>query len=67
MRIDWTLLFTIFLAVILAELVSRTIFTRSSNTEGTQVSAEVNSPAQPVIVYKNPIEEFIRIHYPNAS
>ena len=66
MRMDWTLLFIIFLAVVLAELVSRTIFGCSSG-EGTLVSAETHSPAQPVIIYKNPIEEYIKTHYGNAS
>lgn len=66
MRIDWGMLLTIFLAVVLAEIFSRSLFSGGSNEGGTLVGAAVNSPAVPTVTYANPIDEYIAKNHPNA-
>ena len=68
MRIDWMGILTIFLAIVLAEVFLKGMFSkgRTGSGSGTQVGAVVNSPAEPVIVYSNPIDRFIAEKYPNA-
>ena len=34
---------------------------------GTQVSAVTQSPAEPVVVYQNPIDQYVKENYPNAT
>ena len=63
MRIDWATLITIFLAIVLAELFCRGVFAEGSSTS---VGAKTRSPAEPVVTYANPIDEFIAKNYPNA-
>ena len=63
MRIDWATLITIFLAIVLAELFCRGVFGGGSSTS---VGTKTHSPAEPVVTYANPIDEFIAKNYPNA-
>uniref|UniRef100_A0A6H2A391 Uncharacterized protein n=1 Tax=viral metagenome TaxID=1070528 RepID=A0A6H2A391_9ZZZZ len=59
MSIDWSILLTIFLAIVLATFVDRTIL-RAKETRVEPESTEVATTG-------NPITDFIRKHYPNAS
>lgn len=67
MRIDWAMLLTIFMAIILADLFHDAILRGRGNHESsTQVTAETHSPAEPVVVYANPIDKFLAENHPNA-
>lgn len=66
MRIDWASMFTIFLAIMLARIVSRGLFFGSNSGSGTQVGAVVNSPAEPVTIYRSAIDQYIAENHPNA-
>jgi len=66
MRIDWGMLLTIFLAIALAEIF-RDVLKGGSNSSSTQVGAKIQSPASPVIVYSNPIDQYLAEKYPNAK
>lgn len=67
MRIDWASLVTIFLAVVLAEIFCRGVFSGGSiGGASTSVGAKTHSPAEPVVIYANPIDEFLAKNYPNA-
>ena len=70
MRIDWGMLLTIFLAVVLAEMFCRSLFAGGSigGSKGS-VGAATHNPAeaaQVIVTYANPIDEFIAKRYPNA-
>ena len=69
MRVDWSLFLTIFLAIILAKMVSQSLLSggSSSNSSSTQVGAKINSPAVPVVIYENPIQKFVAENYPDAK
>jgi len=64
--INWSLLLTIFLAIIVARITEGALFSRGSSGTSTSVGAETHSPAQSVVVYANPIDEFLAKNYPNA-
>lgn len=67
MRIDWGMMVTIFLAIVVARIFEKGLFSKgSTGNSSTQVGAVTRSPAEPVVVYANPIDEFIAIHHPNA-
>lgn len=69
MRVDWATMTTIFLAIVLAEVFCRAVF-RGGSIGGTPASigATTHSEQPPVIViYRNPIEQYIAEHFPNAS
>lgn len=67
MRIDWVSMITIFLAIVLAELFVRGMFSGGSiGGTPTSVGAKTHSPAEPVVVYANPIDEYLAKNYPNA-
>ena len=65
MRIDWSSLVTIFLAVVLAKIFMQAISASPSGTS-TMVSGVVNSPAEAIVVYANPIEAYIAKNYPDT-
>ena len=65
MRVDWSMLLTIFLAVVLANLF-RDALRGGNDTGGTRVGGKVQSPAVPTITYANPIDKFLSEKYPNA-
>ena len=65
MRIDWSSLVTIFLAVVLAKIFMQAISGVPSGSS-TQVSAVTHSPAEAVVIYANPIEAYIATNYPNT-
>lgn len=67
MRIDWASMITIFLAIVLAELFCRGFFSGGSiGGTSTSVGAKTHSPAEPVVIYANPIDEYLARNYPNA-
>ena len=69
MRLDWNLLLTIFLAIVLARIFEVSIMENRNGGiagSGTKVSAEVHSPAEPVVVYRDPLEQYLQEHYPGA-
>lgn len=67
MRIDWGVLVTVFLAIVLAELFCRGLFKGGSiGGSATSVGAKVHSPAEPTVTYANPIDEYLAKNYPNA-
>ncbi len=67
MRVDWSLMVTIFLAPVLARLFTRSLFSNSEASNiSTQVGAEVNSPAEAKIVYISKLDQYIDEKYPNA-
>lgn len=59
MSIDWGTMFTIFLAILLAELVSDAL--KRGQKETTSVSAPQSKPAKPLTA-----ADFVRTHFPNA-
>lgn len=65
MKIDWSLLFVIFLAIVLARIFEKALL-HGSNTEGTLVGAETHSPAVATVTYMNPIDEYLSKKYPDA-
>lgn len=65
MKIDWSLLFVIFLAIVLARIFEKALL-HGNSTEGTLVGAEIHSPAEPTVTFANPIEEYISKKYPGA-
>lgn len=66
MNIDWRMLLAILIAVVLARMYKDRIMKVGQGTS-TQVSAEIHSPAEPIVIYANPIQAFIKEHYPNAT
>lgn len=67
MRIDWASMITIFLAIVLAELFCRGVFSGGSiGGKPESVLAETHNPAEPTVVYANPIDEYIAKNYPKA-
>lgn len=64
MGIGWSEVLTIFVAIVLARVFERAIFPNRGSS--TAVGAEVHSPAVPVVVYANPIDEFIAKNHPGA-
>lgn len=66
MEVNWSMLLTIFLAIVLARIFNRALFSGGSKQEGTLVGAETQSEAVPTVTYANPIEEFCRKKYPGA-
>lgn len=66
MRIDWGMMLTIFLAIVLARIVTQSLLSGGSTTTSTAVTAMTHSPAQPVVIYTNPIDEYLAKTYPNA-
>lgn len=55
----------LFLMVVAARLITDR-FSKGSEESGTYVSAETQSPAQPVVKYENPLDQYLQEHYPNA-
>ena len=67
MRIDWATMLTVFLAIVLAELFVRGMFSGGSiGGTSTSVGAMTHSPAQPTIIYTSKIDQYIHENYPNA-
>lgn len=67
MRIDWAMMLTVFLAIVLAELFCRGLFAGGSiGGSSTSVGALTHSPAEPIVIYTNPIDKYIAENYPNA-
>jgi len=66
MRMDWSLLLNIFLAIVLARIFEQAMLQGHNTTTGTRVGAEVNSPAVPTITYSNPIDQYLAEKYPGA-
>ncbi len=70
MRMDWGMMLTIFLAIVLAEIFVRGTFSGGS-IGGTKASVGAKmdknpAPASPTIVYANPLDQYIAEKYPNA-
>ena len=65
MGINWGLMLTIFLAIILTRIAEPILFGGRLGIS-TQVTAVTHSPAVPTVVYANPIDGYIAEHYPNA-
>lgn len=61
MGINWGMMLTVFIAIVLAEIVSRSLFTGSHRSEG-----EASNPGSPMITYANPIDKYLHEKYPNA-
>lgn len=59
MRIDWGILLTVFLAIVLARVVEPILFGGRLGIS-TQVTAETHSPAVATVVYANPIDQYLR-------
>lgn len=66
MRVDWGMMLTIFLAIVVARIFEQGLLSRGSQSSSTQVGAVTHSPAEPVVVYANPIDEYLAKNYPNA-
>lgn len=66
MRIDWGMMLTIFLAIVVARIFEKGLFSKGSSNSSTQVGAVTHSPAEPVVVYRNAIDQFIAEHHPDA-
>ena len=66
MEVNWSMLLTIFLAIVLARIFNRALFSGGSKQEGTHVGAKTQSPTVPTVTYANPIDQFIAEHHPNA-
>ena len=56
----------LFIMVVLVSFFKERILPGSGKQEGTQLGAEIHSPAVPIIIYANPIDQFLVEHYPNA-
>ena len=56
----------LFVLVVAARLL-KDRFMLKNNPDGTQVGAVVNSPAEPVVIYANPVDQFLAENYPNAN
>ncbi len=68
MGMNWGMLLTIFLAIVLAEIFVRGTFSGGS-IGGTPASVGAmmdKAPASPTIVYANPLDQYIAEKYPNA-
>lgn len=67
MRMDWVMMLTIFVAIVLAELFCRGAFSGGSiGGKSTSVGAKTHSPAVPTVIYANPIDQYLAEHYPNS-
>ena len=66
MRVDWGMLITIFLAIVLFRIVEPIILGGRLGVS-TMVTAETHSPAVPTVVYANPIDGYLAEHYPGAA
>jgi len=67
MRIDWMGILTIFIAIVLAELFCRGVFSGGSiGGKSTSVGASTHSPAEPTIIYASMTDQYLHEHYPNA-
>lgn len=66
MEVNWSMLLTIFLAIVLARIFNRALFSGGSIEKGTYVGVETQSPAVPTVTYANPIDEHITKFHPNA-
>jgi len=67
MRMDWASIITIFLAIVLAEIFCRGVFSGGSiGGKSTSVGATTHTEATAPIIYRNPIDQFLAEKYPNA-
>lgn len=67
MGVNWAQLITIFLAIVLAEIFCRGVLQGGSiGGTSTSVGVATHSPAEPTVIYSNPIEEYIAKHHPTA-
>ena len=67
MRFDWAGMLVIFVAIVLAEMFCRGVFAGGSiGGTSTSVGAQTHSPAQPVVIYQNPIDQYLSEKYPGA-
>ena len=64
MRMDWASLLVILLAVALARLFKLGVFTKGGSS--TSAGAVTRSPAEPVVIYENPIDKYLAENYPKA-
>ena len=65
MGVNWGMMLTIFLAIVLARIVETALLSGRLGVS-TQVGAEINSPAKATIIYANPIDGYIAEHYSSA-
>lgn len=67
MRIDWATMLTVFIAIVLAELFCRGVFSGGSigGTPASVGATTHNNPA-PAVIYANPIDRYLAEKYPNT-
>jgi len=54
---------TIFLAIILARIFERSLFSKGSNNSSANSVAEAT---RPVVIYRSATDQYLAEHYPNA-
>ena len=64
MQVNWSIFLTIVLAYLVAKVLEGMML-RGGSEEGNPGSNPGN-PGNPVVVYANPIDEYLAKHYPNA-
>lgn len=57
---------TLGMVLILFGIVFARLYLLREHGSSTAVGAETHSPAEPIVVYANPIDKYLAEHYPNA-
>ena len=65
MGVNWGMMLTILLAIIVARIVESALLGGRLGISA-QVGAGTHNPAPPTVIYANPIDGYIAQHYPNA-
>ncbi len=65
MGVNWGMMLTILLAIVLARIVESALLGGRLGFS-TRVSTGTHNPVTPTVVYANPIDGYIAQHYPNA-